>query len=372
MKSSPKGAAIVRPALANPVFTGTLNPVALDQPIFQRKTIRRSYDQIAHLTQELDAIKTSYNSLKKRLDEGLKAPKPTPFYHFKKWLFEFETRLREREFELSAFSKYIDSFRHKPNPTFVEVDASRVKRPRFDTVTVSLLVSNPQRYAFSTPDLKRQNHELEQLIKEQSSALDIVKARLALFAKFQHNRAAETVRACLEAGIVPKALGGEAPTQALELKTKRKMLSATLAELVAERRGLIAVKVKKRMKLRRHRLRMRMSVKIQSAARGFLVRIRMKQMKKAAVQIQRVYRGFRVRWHQKKAMDDMENFFDDGPSRKMRKVTKTRINPDGTEQEYYDYQYDDDGSVPSGRRSSGSSIVAVEAEDDMQVAVVDE
>jgi hypothetical protein len=371
MNGSPKNPVIVRPAVTNPAFTGTLNPAALDQPIFQRKTIRKSYDKIARLTEELDGVKSSYIELKKRLDEGLKAPKLTPFYQFKKWLVEFEARLQDRDFELAAFSKHIDSFRREPNPTFVEVDASRVKTPRFDTVTVSLLVSNPQRYAFSTPDLKRQNHELQQLIKEQTSALEIVKARLALFTKFQHSRAAETVRACLDAGIVPKALGGEAPTQALELKTKRKMLSATLAELVSERRELTGAKLKKRMKLRRHRLRMRMSVKIQSAARGFLVRLRMKQMKRAAIKIQSVFRGFRVRWHQKKAMDEMEDFFDDEPPRKMRKVTKTRVNPDGTEQEYYDYE-SDDGSLPTGRGSSRSSIVAVEAEDDMQIADTDE
>jgi hypothetical protein len=303
--------------------------------------------------------------LSKILDEKIKAPKLTAFYQFEKWIMEFRERLQNREFELSAFTSHIDSFRREANPTFVEVDASRVKRPHFDTLTVTLLVSNSQRTSFSSRDLEGQKKELVQLIDQQTTGLDLVKARLALFTQFQREHLAETVRACLDAHIVPKALAGNAPTRALELKTKRKMMIATLAQLVGERRELVAARVEKRMKLRRHRLRMRMAIRLQAVMRGFMVRREIKIMRQAATKIESVWRGFKVRWEQKQAMDQMEGFLNDSP-RKMRKVTKRRVNPDGTEQEYYDYEDDDGSEKPAATDAEPSSVVTEEAADDMQ------
>jgi hypothetical protein len=127
------------------------------------------------------------------------------------------------------------------------------------------------------------------------------------------------------------------------LKTKAKLLSAELAVLVTVRRGLIQERLKKKMKLRRHRLKVKQSIKIQKVMRGFLLRLELKKMRAAAVIIQRVWRGYLVRYQQKQAMDGFEGSLgsDSTPPRKMRKIVKTRTNPDGEQQEYYDYESDD-------------------------------
>jgi hypothetical protein len=361
---------IVQPNCSRPEFPGILNPSALNRPAPAPKPPGKSYAEIARLCDELSSVKAEHDKLKAIFDEKLKGPHLNAFCQFKKWISEFGQRLHVREFELSAFASYIDSFRREPHPTFIEVDAARVKKPRFDSVTVSLLVSNPQRYSFNTPDLVKQNHELQLLVEEQQTALELLKARLNLFTSAHNHNAMEIVKACLAAGIVPKGLAGNAPTQALELKTKRKLLMATLAQLVADRRELTKARLDKRMKLRRHRLRMRMAVKVQSAARGFLVRHHRKQMIAAAITIQRIWRGFIVRWEHKLAMEEMEMRGYGGEERKMRKVTKTRVNPDGTEQEYYDYEYDDDNQEIAPN-SSASSIVTEEV-DDMIADIDDE
>jgi hypothetical protein len=371
VRSSSKAPIIVRPTVSNQYFTGTLNPVALSQPLFERKSVLKTYDDLSNLTRHLEDKKAECASLGKTLDEKLKEPKLTAFYQFKKWIMEFQQRLKNREFELSAFAHHIDSFRRDPDPTFVEVDASRIKRPNFDAITVSLLVSNWQRSGFSTRDLENQKKELDQLVEQQKSALVLLKARLALFTKFQRDNLSSTVRACLDAHIVPHALAGNAPTRALELKTKRKLMIATLAQLVGERRELVRLRMQKRDKLRRHRLRMKMATKIQAVMRGFKVRQKRRQMKAAARLIQSVWRGYRVRWAQKQVMEQMEGFFNDSP-RKMRKVTKTRVNPDGSEQEYYDYQYDDPDDNESKRDSPPGSIVAEDADDMQDMALGDD
>jgi hypothetical protein len=338
-------AVIRRPVLPASDAIGTANPIAFKQPIFKKKTVQQSYAEMAALSAELDAAKAEYDRAKAEFDNHMAGPQLTPFFQFKKWILDFSTRMNDRERELSVFSQFLDSYRKTANPTFVEVDAARYRRPRFDAVTVSLLVSNPERAFFGKEDLQQQNEELQRLIDQQGQALNLLGARLRLFTKSQHSTAGESVSVCLKNGQMPRLLGGTAPTRALELKTKAKMLSAQLALLVATRRQIVKEKVKKKMKLRKHRLKVKLSIKIQKVMRGFLARLAMKKMRAAAVMIQKVWRGYLVRYRGRQGMDDMEQSVDSDsprPSRKMRKIIKTRTNPDGEEQEYYDYQYDDE------------------------------
>jgi hypothetical protein len=114
--------------------------------------------------------------------------------------------------------------------------------------------------------------------------------------------------------------------------------------LVAARRVIVQEKLKKKMKLRRHRLKIKLSIKIQKVMRGFMVRFLVKKMRQAAVVIPRIWRGYIIRYKQKQAMDAFEGSMSSSespPARRLKKIVKHRINPDNTEQEYYDYEYDD-------------------------------
>jgi hypothetical protein len=54
--------------------------------------------------------------------------------------------------------------------------------------------------------------------------------------------------------------------------------------------------------------------------------------------------GGNPRYRQKQAMDAFEGSMSSSespPARRLKKIVKHRINPDNTEQEYYDYEYDD-------------------------------
>jgi hypothetical protein len=210
-------------------------------------------------------------------------------------------------------------------------------------VTVSLLVSNSERAFFGKADVVQQNEELQRLITQQSLALKLLRGRLALFTKHQRSTAGESVRGYLSDGDIPRPMGGAAPTRARELKVKAKVLSAELASLVGVRRGLVQERIKAKMKLRRHRLKIKLSVKIQKVMRGFLVRLHLKKMRAAAVVIQRMWRGYLVRNKQEQAFID----FDDIPDvesvhgKEKRRTLKKRVDTEGKEQEYYDYEYED-------------------------------
>ena len=114
------------------------------------------------------------------------AEKPTPFCQFKKWEIDFQDRLKDREKELSAFSRYIDTFRTQAQPTFVRIDAAKYRRPDFDSICVSLLISNPEKYFFNKDDLVQINQQLAILIDQQADALKLLTARLNLFTSFQN------------------------------------------------------------------------------------------------------------------------------------------------------------------------------------------
>ena len=318
-------------------FIGTMNPMALRKPIFGKKVMSKSFDELSSLTSQLEALKAEYQELQGHLNSMVNSETRTPFCQFKKWEMEFDQRLTQRDSELAAFSKYMGAFRRDAEPTFVEVDAAKVKRPRFDSITVSLLVSNRERTFFSNDDLAEQNKELHSLIEQQAEALKLVKARLKLFTKYQRANAATAAIAALKKGETPIALAGAAPTKALELRTKRKMLSAELATLVEMRRKIIAEKWERRLKIRRHKMKIRMAMTIQRIVRGFLVRLQVKKWNKAATKIQSLWRGYWVRY---------QRGDDSSVHRPMKKIVKTRINPDGEEQEYYDYEYEEEVDEP--------------------------
>ena len=318
-------------------FIGTMNPMALRKPIFGKKVMSKSFDELSSLTSQLEALKAEYQELQGHLNSMVNSETRTPFCQFKKWEMEFDQRLTQRDSELAAFSKYMGAFRRDAEPTFVEVDAAKVKRPRFDSITVSLLVSNRERTFFSNDDLAEQNKELHSLIEQQAEALKLVKARLKLFTKYQRANAATAAIAALKKGETPIALAGAAPTKALELRTKRKMLSAELATLVEMRRKIIAEKWERRLKIRRHKMKIRMAMTIQRVVRGFLVRLQVKKWNKAATKIQSLWRGYWVRY---------QRGDDSSVHRPMKKIVKTRINPDGEEQEYYDYEYEEEVDEP--------------------------
>jgi hypothetical protein len=365
----PTSPRVTRPFLTARNYIGTVNPAALKQPLLQKKNLRQTYDDLAELSAELDAAKQDYGRQAEQLGQMLTGAKLTAFCQFKKWLTDFSKRIKTREAELGTFSQYMDSYRKEAHPTFVEVDAAGHRPPRFDAVTASLLVSNPERSFFGKDDIQEQNKALANLIDQQTQALLLLNARLALFTKFQHENVVETVRSTLEKGQIPRLLAGAAPTRALELRTKRKLLSAELAVLVDVRRKLLLEKLKKKMKLRRYRLKVKMAVKIQRIVRGFLARQAVKKSKAAAVKIQRVWRGYSVRFRFKQVFEEMNGSLGlDSPTseRRMKRVVKTRVNPDGREQEYYDYDYYDevsDNEVHSAIDSlAGEEIEADQAE----------
>ena len=294
-KTSPK---IKKPVVPPRKIRGSLNSPPLSKRNGDKKAVSRSYDEIAELSGQLDALKKEYGELEEALDSMINSETLTPFCQFKKWEMELNQRLSEREAELSAFSKYLGSFRKEPDPTFVEVDAAKMKEPRFDSITASLLVANPERTFFNNGDLAERNNELHTLILQQGETLNLLKSRLMLFTKYQHANSAAAAVESLKKGEIPMALLGSAPTKSAELKTKKKVLAGELASLIEVRKELMAAKWQKRLEVRKYKHTIRMAIVIQRVFRGYLVRLRMKTMKEAATKIQSAWRGYFVRYKQ--------------------------------------------------------------------------
>lgn len=337
-RAKPTAPVIARPIVQKDIFIGTMNPNALSQPLLQRKNIHKSYEQLSQLTEELESLKNENAELQSQLDSMLNVEEPPPYCKFKKWIVDFRGRLKDRENELSAFSKYIDSYRKESAPTFVKVDAANVRPPDFDSICVSLLVANPEKYFFCKDDLLQLNQQLSVLIDQQADALKLLNARLRLFSSYQNKATVTATIESLKKNQMPSTLAAAAPTRALELKTKKKLLKAELAILVKARRDLTDAKLAKRNKLRKKRHKIKMSILINKMIRGYLVRNKLKQMKKSAVIIQKVWRGFIQRYHQKSAENHLDEFDSEGRRYRMVKIYKSRINPDGEEEEYYEYE----------------------------------
>lgn len=291
-KPSPK---IKKPQIPPRELRGSGNTSPLRKSGGDKRAVSKSYDEIAGLSAQLDSLKKEYDELTETLNSMLSAEELTPFCQFKKWENELNQRFDEREGELATFAKYIGSFRKQPDPTFVEVDAALVKPLRYDSITASLLVANPERTFFNNSDLADRNRELHALIQQQDEKLKLLAGRLKMFTKYQHANSAAAAVESLKKGEMPMPFTGDAPTKSSELKTKKKLLTTELAALVETRKGLLAEKWQKRLEMRKLRFMVKMAVTIQRVVRGFFVRQSLKRSHQAATKIQSVWRGWHVR-----------------------------------------------------------------------------
>ena len=291
-KPSPK---IKKPQIPPRELRGSGNTSPLRKSGGDKRAVSKSYDEIAGLSAQLDSLKKEYDELTETLNSMLSAEELTPFCQFKKWENELNQRFDEREGELATFAKYIGSFRKQPDPTFVEVDAALVKPLRYDSITASLLVANPERTFFNNNDLADRNRELHTLIQQQDEKLKLLAGRLKMFTRYQHANSAAAAVESLKKGEMPMPFTGDAPTKSSELKTKKKLLTTELAALVEIRKGLLAEKWQKRLEMRKLRFMVKMAVTIQRVVRGFFVRQSLKRSHQAATKIQSVWRGWHVR-----------------------------------------------------------------------------
>ncbi|EAY14391.1 IQ calmodulin-binding motif family protein [Trichomonas vaginalis G3] len=286
-------------------FIGTMNPEALKLPALQNKKKPHPYEKFADLALQIDNIVKQIDEEQEKIDNMLASDKPTPFCTFKKWLLDFEERIKERDNELNIFSKHLTSFREKVDPTFVEVDSANEKTPSYDTISYSLLVSNEQRNFFSKQDIVHQNNELKILIHEQQEAISNLRSRLKIFEDFQNKNAIKHTIASLKQGTTPMALAGAAPTRANELRAKQKILSAELVALVKKRVELLKKHNEDRYMARHEKLLNQKALTIQRIWRGYLARKEIKHLNQCAVLIQKHVRGWLVRYQQKMAMEDL-------------------------------------------------------------------
>lgn len=274
---------------------GTLNPHALNNPLFQKSTNNSVYDEVIELSMRAEQLKSENEMLKAQLNEIINEPNANAFCQFEKWQQQFQQLLAKRDNQLEEFRKHVMSFRESTNPSFIEVMSKKTSPIQFDTISYTLLVSNPQRGWFSSDDISKQNYDLKDLIRTQENTIKVLNARLALFDQFKNKtQAKETINSLLN-GEIPTPMQAAAPTRSVELRTTKKLMSSHLKELVDERKKIMAPKLEKKMQKRNERAQGQMAVKIQKIVRGFLARLQLKRMHKAAVTIQSFWRGCLVR-----------------------------------------------------------------------------
>ena len=162
---------------------GTVNPVVLDCPLFQYRSLNPTFDEVSDLSTRASELKSEIIRLKSELESLTTSEPQTKYTKFKKAEMDFAKKLDEREAELENFAKFLNVYRIDSNPTFVEIEAlqSQRNRPMFDAINASLLVSNPQRSFFRRNDIEFQNEELKGIIGEQEQTLRVLEARLKLF-----------------------------------------------------------------------------------------------------------------------------------------------------------------------------------------------
>ncbi|EAY20049.1 IQ calmodulin-binding motif family protein [Trichomonas vaginalis G3] len=283
------------PVTSSRMMFGTLNPKAFSHPLFQRSTNNTVYDEVIEHTMRAEQLKSEYDSLKSQLDEIINAPDANAFCQFEKWQQQFQQVLAERESQLEMFTKNVMSFRETTNPSFVEVMSKKTSPIQFDTISYTLLVSNPQRGWFSSEDINKQNQDLRELIRTQENTIKVLSARLALFDQFRNKTQAQDTIKTLQNGAIPTPMQAAAPTRSVELRTTKKLMSKQLQELIDERKKVMAPKIEKKLQKRRERSQNQKAIVIQRVVRGFLARLEVKRMHKAATKIQSFWRGVRVR-----------------------------------------------------------------------------
>lgn len=279
---------------------GTFNPAALDQSIFQNHLTRNAtYEELAKLSNFAEELQKQNAIMKEKLDNAVydeSVLNENAFLQFKHFLSSFEQRLSQRETELKDFSAHFSQFRTSSAPTFVQVGASGLRRPGFDPITLSLIVSNEQKKFFNSNDIKDQNEGLRILIAKQRESISLIEGRLKMFNQYQAVESIKGTMKSLEQGTIPGSLTSSAPTHSHELRTKQKLLTHELSYLVKKRRVIQEERVKKKLKRRENKLLFRNAVLIQRFIRGFLLRKRLALEHQCALKIQRIARGFIARY----------------------------------------------------------------------------
>lgn len=238
---------------------GTVNPVVLDCPLFQYRSLNPTFDEVSDLSTRASELKSEIIRLKSELESLTTSEPQTKYTKFKKAEMDFAKKLDEREAELENFAKFLNVYRIDSNPTFVEIEAlqSQRNRPMFDAINASLLVSNPQRSFFRRNDIEFQNEELKGIIGEQEQTLRVLEARLKLFSSYQSANTPQFTVDSLRRGMTPTILGSRTPTQVDEITAKHKALSNELASLVRERNSLKQKRIAAKLVRRRRRERVR-------------------------------------------------------------------------------------------------------------------
>lgn len=238
---------------------GTVNPVVLDCPMFQYRSLNPTFDEVSDLSTRASELRSEIIRLKSELESLTTSEPQTKYTKFKKAEMDFAKKLDEREAELENFAKFLNVYRVDSNPTFVEIEAlqSQRNRPIFDAINASLLVSNPQRSFFRRNDIEFQNEELKGIIGEQEQTLRVLEARLKLFSSYQSANTPQFTVDSLRRGMTPTILGSRTPTQVDEITAKHKALSNELASLVRERNSLKQKRIAAKLVRRRRRERVR-------------------------------------------------------------------------------------------------------------------
>ena len=250
---------------------GSLDPHALRSQ-FNRPKKYTAYSEIASLSMRIESLRQENFMMRNEMYEAVMT-QDNAFCQLKRSLLEFNERLSEREKEAAEIKKYYNGSSASSTPTFVEVDIHVDKKPSFDLFATSLLVCNEQRNFFKANDLRRQNEELLALIEHQEETLKMVNSRLQLYWQCQHQNSTKLMIDSLKRGQSPPQIADAAPDQILEQKMKIKLLSNELSQLVDQRRKLTEEGLlRNRVKVKGERNRKENAIKIQKAARGYLVR----------------------------------------------------------------------------------------------------
>lgn len=288
---------------------GTFNPAALDQSIFQNHLTRNStYEELAKLSNYAEELRKQNTIMKEKLDNAVydePFASGNPFIQFKHFLLSYEKRLAEREAELKDFSSHFSEFRTSSSPTFVQVGASGLRKPGFDPITLSLIVSNEQKKFFKSNDIKDQNEGLRILISKQRESIALIEGRLKMFNQFQAVESIKGTMQSLEQGTLPNSIMISAPSHSHELRTKQRLLSNELSYLVKKRRVIQNERISKKLKRRENKCMNKNAVLIQRFVRGFLLRRRLDKEHKCALKIQRIFRGFIARYKFKLIIEEI-------------------------------------------------------------------
>lgn len=319
--------------LSDPKNLGTLNPESFALPAFHKKRQLSPFDEIAELSKIADELKEQNEELKARLQAQVNQDELNAFQQFQKYQMDINSRMAERESEIDDLASFFNSFRTSRDPTFVEVNASNVRKTKYDTITASLLVSNDQRSFFTTNDLQKLNNELKSLIVAQRESLKSLNGRLKVFEEFQSEVYIKKAIESLKNGNRPAFLTGETPTLKRELEAKQRVLSNELQKLVNIRKEALKPERLEKRRLRNGRRMNAAATKIQRVFRGYVDRKAVKQMREAGLKITNVARGYLARMEYYRILDEME--------RENRPHVVIEMEEQASGEHEYEYEYEE-------------------------------